>query len=144
MSEIDWCFRKSVVQNLPDETLMWLSKSFTNFTGTAHQLHRQNIVSSPACRMCNVEIENDTLHVLSCVHSLFTQHRNEKASTLQIQTLGLLEEDMLPLCLLEWMLDPTYELIEEVPVRVMSSLQQVSKRNVWFGFLPAMFLKWVR
>ena len=55
-SEIDWCFRKSVVQNLPDMMLTWLSKSFINFTGIAHQLHRQNIVSSLACRMCHVAI----------------------------------------------------------------------------------------
>ena len=40
-SEIDWCFRKSAIQNLPDGMLIWLSKSFTNFTGTAHLLHRQ-------------------------------------------------------------------------------------------------------
>ena len=94
--------------------------------------------------MFNVEIENDTLHVLSCTYSLFNRYRNKKVSVLQLQILGLLEEDMLLLYLLEWMLESTYELIDEVLVRVMSFLQQVSKQNIWFSFLSAIFLKWVR
>jgi hypothetical protein len=60
MDEIDWNFRKSVIKLLPDSLYVWLSKSFTNFAGTAHQLHQQNIVSSPVYRMCNVVNEIDT------------------------------------------------------------------------------------
>ena len=41
------------------------------------------------------------------------------------------------------MLDPEYEAIEGIPEKVMSSLQQVGRRNVWFGTLPTIFLKWV-
>ena len=59
MDKIDWSFRKSAIQLLPDSMYIWLSKSFTNFAGTVHQLYRQNIISSPVCRMCNVENKTD-------------------------------------------------------------------------------------
>ena len=98
----------------------------------AHLFDKINIASfsSSVCRMCNRDIENDTMHVLLCPHRLFTQHRNEMVSMIQLKLLGLIEEDMLPLCLLEWMLDPTHEKIDNVPVRIMPSLLQVGKRKV--------------
>ena len=40
MDKIDWSFRKYVIQLLPDSMYIWLSKSFTNFTGIVHQLYR--------------------------------------------------------------------------------------------------------
>ena len=60
---------------------------------------------------------------------------------LQLKILRLLEDDKFPLCLLEWMLDDEYLLIDGVPEDVMSSLLRVSKRNIWYGFLPLAFLK---
>ena len=101
MDEIDWRFRKSVIQLLPDSMYIWLSKSFTNFASTAHQLYRQNIVSSLVCRMCNVENEIDIWHVLSCTHQLFSQYRSEVISKLQLKILRLLEDNIFPLYLLE-------------------------------------------
>ena len=94
--------------------------------------------------MCNQDTEKDTLHVLMCKHGLFCQCRNEKITTLQLQLIKSLDEEMLPLCLLEWMLDSRYEEIEGIPEKVMSSLQQVGRRNAWFGALPIVFIKWVR
>ena len=41
------------------------------------------------------------------------------------------------------MLDPEFELIEGVPGTVMSTLQQIERRNMWFGIIPTAFLKWV-
>ena len=41
------------------------------------------------------------------------------------------------------MLDSRYEEIEGVPEPVMSSLQQVGRRNVRFGMLPIVFIKWL-
>ena len=143
MDDIDWEFRKLITQNLSTSQQIWLAKSYTNFSGTAHQLHRQKILSSDVCRVCNEEEERDVLHVLKCKHRMFSQFRNGKVTTLQLQLIKILDEDILPLCLLEWMLDPEYEAIEGIPEKAMSSLQQVGKRNVWFGMLPTMFLKWV-
>ena len=40
MDDIDWEFRKSITNKLSAGRQMWFSKSFTNFSGTAHQLHR--------------------------------------------------------------------------------------------------------
>ena len=85
MHEIHWGLRKDIVNLLPKSLHTWLSKSFTNFAGTAHQLHRQQIFSSSICRVCNSMDETDTLHVLSCPHKLFTQHKNEVASELQLK-----------------------------------------------------------
>jgi hypothetical protein len=59
IDKIDSSFRKYVIQLLPDSMYIWLFKSFTNFAGTVHQLHRQNIVSSLVYRMCNVENKTD-------------------------------------------------------------------------------------
>ena len=101
------------------------------------------MLSSDVCRVCNEEEERDVLHALKCKHRMFSQFRNEKVTTLQLQLIKMLDEDTLPLCLLEWMLDPEYEAIEGIPEKVMSSLQQVGRRNAWFGTLPTMFLKWV-
>ena len=101
IDEIDWSFRKYVIQLLPDSMYIWLSKSFTNFTATAHQLYRQNIIFSPVYRMCNVKNEIDIWHVLFCTHQLLNQYRSEVISKLQLKILRSLEDDMFPLCLLE-------------------------------------------
>ena len=58
--------------------------------------------------------------------------------------LSLGDEDMLPLCLLEWMLDSECGDIDEVPKEVMTALTKIGRRGVWFGFLPSIFTKWVR
>ena len=42
------------------------------------------------------------------------------------------------------MLDDDYDSIEGVPDRVMMSLQQVGRHNVWHGFLPTLFEQWVK
>ena len=73
------------------------------------------MLSSDACRVCNEEEERDALHVLKCKYRMLSQFRNEKVTTLQLQLIKMLDEDMLPLCLLEWMLDPEHEAIEGVP-----------------------------
>ena len=65
-------------------------------------------------------------------------------SLLQIKLLLLLDEDMLPLCLLEWMLDDECEVIDEIPTEAMTALKMIGKRGVWFGFLPTLFTKWVQ
>ena len=142
MDDIDWEFRKLITNKLSVGQQIWFSKSFTNFSGAAHQLQRQNIMSSDMRRMCNQDKETDTLHVLTCKHRLFCQCRNEKITALQLQLIKLLDADMLPLCLLEWMLDSRHEEIEGVPEPAMSSLQQVGRRNTWFSMLPIVFIKW--
>ena len=58
--------------------------------------------------------------------------------------LSLLDEDMLPLCLLEWMLDNECGDIDEIPKEVMTALKMIGRRGVLFGFLPPVFTKWVR
>ena len=40
LDEVDCKFRKQVTKMLLDSMHIWLSKSFANFTGTAHQLYR--------------------------------------------------------------------------------------------------------
>ena len=71
LDEVDCKFRKQITNMLPDSMHVWLSKSFTNFSGTAHQLCRQGLLTADMCRMCNTKQEVDALHVLSCVHSIF-------------------------------------------------------------------------
>ena len=92
--------------------------------------------------MCNQDKEKDVLHVLTCKYGLFHQFRNEKITTLQLQLIKLLDEDMLLLCFLEWILDLRHKEIKGILEKVMSSLQQVGRRNVWFGALSIIFIKW--
>ena len=94
--------------------------------------------------MCNVVQETDTLHVLFYLYRIFQLYKYEVVSTLQLKLLALLEEDMFPLCFLEWMLDEEYEYIERVPSNVMLSFQSIGRRNIWFSFLPSIFTQWVK
>ena len=96
------------------------------------------------CRMCLSALEDDMLHTLLCAHDIFNDYRNEVISLLQIKILSLLDEDMLPLCLLEWLLDEESVVIDGIPTNVMTSINTVGKRSAWFGFLPTMLIKWVR
>ena len=94
--------------------------------------------------MRNRVYEEDTIHLLYCSHYLFSLYRNEVVSTLQLKVLDLLDENMLPLCFLEWILDDNEENIEEVPDYVMPLLNSIGRRNIWFGFLPTIFVQWVK
>ena len=94
--------------------------------------------------MCSSVPEEDILHILLCKHSLFNDYRNEVISRLQVKILLLLDEDMLPLCLLEWLLNDECAEIDGLSAEVMNTLSIVGKREVWFGFLPTLFIKWVR
>ena len=94
--------------------------------------------------MCNVKPEVDTLHVLACEHSVFQNCRNEVVTALQLKVLRLLEEDMFPLCFLEWMLDDEHNHIEAIPQQVMSALNIVGRRSVWFNFLATRFMQWIK
>ena len=71
LDKVDCKFRKQVTKMLPDSMHIWLSKSFANFTGTAHQLCRQGLLATSTCRMCNLVQEMDTLYVLFCLHRIF-------------------------------------------------------------------------
>ena len=144
LNDVDCYLRKQMLTTLSSPMLIWLSKSFTNFSGTAHQLCRQGLVTTDQCRMCHTEREDDMLHALFCSHSVFQNYKNEVISLLQIKLLSLLDKDMLPLCLLEWMLDDECEVIDEIPTEAMTALKMIGKRGVWFGFLPTLFTKWVR
>lgn len=53
MDDIDWEFRKLITNKLSVGQQIWFSKTFTNFSDTAHQLQRQNIAPSDVRRMCN-------------------------------------------------------------------------------------------
>ena len=68
IEEVDYSLRKSIVKLLPPQIHVSLAKNFTNFTRIAYQLDRQGILSSPICRMHNVENENNILHLLHCKH----------------------------------------------------------------------------
>ena len=144
IDEVDLKFRKRILNTMSASNLIWLSKSFTNFLGTAHQLCRQGLVSTSQCRMCTSASEEDLLHILQCKHEIFQDFRNETISLLQVKILPLLEEDMLPLSLLEWLLDDECDQIDSIPVEVMRELNRISRRNVWFGFLPTIFLQWIK
>ena len=63
IEDIDWEFRKLVTKILSVAQQTWFVKSFTNFIGTAHQPHRQNMLSSDACGVCNEEEERETSHM---------------------------------------------------------------------------------
>lgn len=119
-----------MLTTLSSPMLIWLSKSFTNFSGTAHQLCRQSLVTTHQCRMYHIEREDNMLHALFCSHSVFQNYKNEVISLLQIKLLSLLDEDMLPLCLLEWMLDDECEVIDEIPTEAMTVLKMIEKRGV--------------
>jgi len=82
LEEVDCKFRKQVTNMLSDSMHIWWSKSFANFTGTAHQLCRQELLSTSTCRMCNTVQEMDTLHVLFCPNRIFQLYKNEVVSTL--------------------------------------------------------------
>ena len=112
--------------------------------GTAHQLCRQGLVATNLCRVCSSVPEEDMLHVLLCKHSPFNDYRNEVISCLQVKTLPLLDVDMLPLCLLEWLLNDECAEIDGLMTKVMNALSTVGKQGVWFGFLPTLFIKWLR
>ena len=94
--------------------------------------------------MCSSAPEEDALHALLCKHATFNNYRNEIISHLQVKILPLLDADMLPLCLLEWLLDEECSEIDGLPAEVMNSLSAVGKRGVWFGFLPTLFMKWIK
>ena len=94
--------------------------------------------------MCSSVPQEDTLHVLLCKHSSFNDYRNEAISHLQVKILPLLDEEMLPLCLLEWLLNDECAEINILTTEVMNALSTVGKRGVWFSFLPTLFIKWVR
>ena len=53
LEEVDYNFRKQEMKILLDLMCIWLSKSFANFAGTAHQLCRQEVLLTPTCRICN-------------------------------------------------------------------------------------------
>ena len=112
------------MSNLSTSMRIWLSKGFTKFTGTAHYLCRQGLVTTNLCRMCSSVPEEDALHVLLCKHATFNTYRNEIISHPQVKILPLLDTDMLPLCLLEWLLDDECLEIDSLPTEVMSSLLQ--------------------
>ena len=80
--------------------------------------------------MCSSAPEEDTLHALLCKHATFNNYRNEIISHLQVKILPLLDTDMLPLCLLEWLLDEECSEIDGLPAEVMNSLSAVGKRGV--------------
>ena len=71
LEEVDYFLRKLIVKLLSPKTHMLLTKSFTNFTRTAHQLHYQEILFSPICKIRNAENKIDMLHMLYCMHSIF-------------------------------------------------------------------------
>ena len=66
--KIDLDLRTKVIKEVPKYLYIWLLKSFTNFTGTACQLYRQNILSSLKYRVCNLVEERDTLYILEYEH----------------------------------------------------------------------------
>ena len=85
LGEVDCSFRRVVIDVVPNNLQIWLSKSFTNFTNTAHQLFRQGLVTTEVYRMCNVDKEDETARVLHCKYTLFNsiemklcQHFNSK------------------------------------------------------------------
>ena len=144
INEVNCSFRKQIIATFPASTRIWLSKGFTKFAGTARQLCRQGLVTTNLCRMCSSVPDDDILHLLFCKHDPFNDYKNEVISRLQVKILPLLNEDMLPLCLLEWLLDDESETIDGLPAAAMAALSTVGRRGVWFGFLPTLFIKWVR
>ena len=96
LEEVDCPFQKTITNILSDSMRIWLSKCFTNFSGAVHQLHRQGLLQTDKCRMCNTKPEVDTLHALAYEHSVFQNCRNEVVTTLQLKVLRLLDEDMFP------------------------------------------------
>ena len=46
MLQIDWKLRVTIVHRLSKHLHLWLSKILLNFSGTAHQLHRQKLCNS--------------------------------------------------------------------------------------------------
>ena len=138
---LDLQFRKTILNMFSGIIHIQLSKSFTNFTGTAYQLCRQKLVSFLKCGMCNREHEEDTLHVLYCSYHLFSLYRNEIVSILQLMVLGLLEENMFPFYFLLQMLDNNEDNIEMIPDHIMTSLNLIERRNIWFSFLPSTSLQ---
>ena len=103
-SKINWSLRHSIVTSTLKFLYLWLSKSFLSFAGTAHQLHRQNLWSSPIFRCCLIEVELDTLHVIALNHDLFMNFKRDLFVHLQQEVLMLTDEDITPLMLLEHML----------------------------------------
>ena len=91
--------------------------------------------------MCSSVPEEDTLHVNLCKYSPLNIHRNEAISCLQVKTLPLLDEDMLPLCLLEWLLNDECVEIDDLMTEVINTLSTVGKREACFGFLATLFIK---
>ena len=55
--------------------------------------------------------------------------------------MSLLEGCMFPLSLLEWMLNPLNETIDEAQSKIMPLLLQIGKTNAGYGFLLVVFLK---
>ena len=74
--------------------------------------------------MCYREHKEDTTHVLKYSHHLFQLHRNKIVLILQFKVLGLLDENMFPLCFLQWILNENEENMEEVLDYITSSLTQ--------------------
>ena len=85
--------------------------------------------------------EDNVLYILLCKHDVFNHYKNEVISLLQVKILPLLDEDMLPLCLLKWLLDEEYDTIDSILTNVMIAMTIVGRRGAWFSFLSTLFVK---
>ena len=76
---------------------------------------RQVWAEYDACRFCGKEDEADTLNMLFYRDKNLSDHRNEVIYDLQARVRSITEEDLLPYCMLENMLNKDYIQLEGVP-----------------------------
>ena len=79
------------------------------------------------------------LYVLCHKYQLFHRFKQEEVSKMQLSAINLSDNDVFPLCFLEWLLESEDETIDQLLSEVITSLKSIHKRNMWFGFLPSIF-----
>ena len=144
VSAISWDLRHGILHHLPRHINLWLSKSFVNFAGTAHQMKRWELVPSSVCRACNSADERDTMHVLDCADENFRAFRERLINSLQLDVMALRMGDIIPLALLEHMLSPSFVPIPDLPSSVNAVMSCFSRRDSWHGFVPYPLFAWAK
>ena len=87
------------------------------------------------CRACGSHEETDTLHVLCCENANLHVCRQEIINDLRLKMLGIADEDLTPLCHLQWLFQE--DEMPEMPGEAHEVIKRVDRRNIWHGFVPA-------
>ena len=131
------------MHRIPIQLHLWLNKRLRNFAGTTNELYLQKLCVYSLCRCCLLVSELDTLHAIDCEYELFMNFKRDLFIQLQQDELKLIEEDLIPLMLLETMFQTKFVPLPEVPSQINVHLENFGRRNLWHGMFPKSFSDWI-